>query len=158
MSRLNKITTSLLFALAFAGFSTLTAQPMGGGMGRMRMMDQDHMAGRGVMGQRMEIPDLTDAQKSKIEDLHLKYAKQEKPVTDQLEEKRVKFHNIMTSDNISKTDAYKLTEEMADLQLKMRKLHVDKRIEMSQILTEKQRLFINSKREHRRGFGMGMGF
>lgn len=157
MSRLNKLTASLLFALLFAGFS-LYSQPMGGGMGRMKMMDHDQMPGRGMMDQRMEIPDLTDAQKSKIEDLDLKYAKLTKPVSDQLEEKQVKFHNVMTSENINKSDAYKLTEEMADLHLKMRKLHIDKRIEMSQILTEKQRMFLNSKRDHRRGFGPGMGF
>lgn len=146
----------MVIILVVAGLTAAFAQPIN--QGKMKMKDGSVMA---VQGKKMNpdrmpnIPDLTDAQKAKIDELKLKYSKLDKPVRDQIEEKQLKLHNLLTSDEINKNDAYKVAGELSDLQLKMKKSQIDKKVELNQILTEKQRLFLNERGNKRGGFGMG---
>ncbi|NUQ82399.1 MAG: Spy/CpxP family protein refolding chaperone [Bacteroidetes bacterium] len=86
------------------------------------------------------IPDLTPEQEKKIDDIRFKYRKQLKPLKNQMGELRAKMRTVMSADKINKSDAYKLAEEMNAVELKMEKLRIDEKIEISEQLTEKQRL------------------
>lgn len=86
------------------------------------------------------IPDLTPEQEKKIDDIRFKYRKLIKPLKNQMGELRAKMRTVMSADKINKSDAYKLAEEMNAVELKMEKLRIDEKIDISEQLTEKQRL------------------
>jgi len=135
----------MMIALAAISLSSLSAQNMKMRMnsenGGMRMGDQ--MAPEAPHMRMMEIPDLTDDQKNKMEDIHLKYQKQIQPLQNQIGEKEARLRTLMSEEKVNKSDVYKVVEDIGDLQTKIRKLHIDMRIEVSQILTDKQKVFMN---------------
>lgn len=146
----------IMIALAAITVTPLSAQNM-----KMRMNSEtrgmkmgEGMAPEAPRMRMMEIPDLTDDQKNKMEDIHLKYQKQIQPLQNQIGEKEARLKTLMSEEKVNKSDVYKLVDDIGDLQTKIRKLHIDMRIEVSQILTDKQKVFFNDEP----GFGpMGGG-
>ena len=141
-----KVTKMLMMiALAAISLSPLSAQNM-----KMRMNSEndgmrmgDQMAPEAPRMRMMEIPDLTDDQKNKMEDIHLKYQKQIQQLQNQIGEKEARLRTLMSEEKVNKSDVYKVVEDIGDLQTKIRKLHIDMRIEIGQILTDKQKVFMN---------------
>jgi Spy/CpxP family protein refolding chaperone len=123
---------------------------------RMERMDYDGPGGPGRFLDR--IPDLTDAQKDKIEDLMVAHIKDVKPLRNEVREKRVKLQNLETDDNPSLSKINDLIDDIGALKITIQKKRAAHRQEVRKVLTEKQRLFFDRHgKKGQRGNGPGKG-
>jgi Spy/CpxP family protein refolding chaperone len=138
-----KVSISLLaFVLVMSLFSFSLAQRPGMGRGDCKKMGA-------------HIPDLTDEQKTKIEDLWLAHQKDVQPHRLQMQKMRIELQELMITE---KPDLKKINakqEEMSKARLEMQKKAVAHRLTVRELLTEKQRIFFD---KHPMGPRQGAGF
>ncbi|HHS13446.1 MAG TPA: periplasmic heavy metal sensor [bacterium] len=123
---------------------------------RSRFMDDSSMSR--FRGHR--IPDLTEEQKKKIDELQTAHFKTIKPLQDELQEKQARFRTLSTAEKVDRKALDTLIESMGSLRIKMRKhreaLHQDIRA----LLNENQRVWMDRRHGFGRSgrcIGMGMG-
>ncbi len=104
---------------------------------------------KGVTRMENKIPDLTEDQKEKINDLRIDMFKEIQPVRNQLGELRAAFHTLMTSDNPDTKAIEKNIDARTNLQAELMKSHARYRIAVSNLLTDDQRVIFNSPRPGR---------
>lgn len=146
----------LLAALALGlTFSAAIAQP-GPGMGQKGQRGHGRNFDKPGMGRGMNmLPDLTEEQQSKIEDLHISFYKSVKPTKDKLAELKVKMRTLSTAEKVDMGDINDLIDEIGALKIKLAKMQAAHHQKVRELLTEKQRIIFDQHRG--RGDGMGRG-
>jgi len=121
--------------------------------------------GQGMMGKRMPgermnrvqrhctqmIPDLTEQQKSQIQELRVDQMKQMTSFRNQLMEKRARLRTLETQDAPDMNAINSAIEEMGSIRINMQKARAEHRQEVREILTEEQKAFYDARLMHRRG-------
>lgn len=133
-----KIFSMFLIAFMFLGITVANAQPMskcrGGG-------------GDGMLN----IPDLTDQQKEKIEEMRTPHMKTMLQLRNQMNEKRAHLKTLSSADKADMNAINKTIDEMGEITTKIMKERAGFHQEIRNILTEEQRVFFDSRKMYRRG-------
>jgi len=117
---------------------------------------QRHGMGRGPgAGMCAMLPDLTDGQKAKIEEIWLAHQKEIQPHQLQMQKMRIELHELMIVEKPDLKKIHTKQEEMSKARLEMQKKGVAHRLAVRELLTEKQRIIFD---KHPMGAGRGAGF
>ena len=137
-----KTITILLASVLFIGVSQVQAQK-----GQMR--------GKG-QGLSCNIPDLTEEQQKKIDDLRVDHQKKMLNNRNLMQEKKAKLNTLRTAEKADMNAINKIIDEMGTLHTQMMKDREAHRQTVRGLLNEKQRLFYDTHKG--RGFkAKGMG-
>ncbi|MCB0494549.1 MAG: periplasmic heavy metal sensor [Cyclobacteriaceae bacterium] len=149
MKQLTKISALLILLGGFA--TTLWAQPAGDGP--QKRMKQNSQVEKPIM----KIPDLTDAQKEKIEDIQLNTMKQVQPMKNQLMEKKAHLRTLTTAEKVNMSAINSQIDEIAQLEASIQKLQAASHQGVRNLLTDEQRIVFDAQSGRRMG-GHGPGF
>jgi len=107
----------------------------------------------------MGLPDLTEEQKTKIEELHLAHAKAVKPLHNEVAEKMAKLNTLTSADNVDMKAVNSLIEEIGKIKTNLMKEMESHRQSVRKLLDEKQRLMFDKRHGGNgcSGHGCGMG-
>lgn len=107
--------------------------------------NQANMNGQGQRAKTgfMNIPDLTDAQKTKLTDMRAANMKEMLPLRNELKEKQAHLNTISTGDNVNMTDVNKTIGEIGAIKIDMAKKRASHRQEVRKILTDNQKVFFD---------------
>lgn len=109
---------------------------------------------------------LTPEQEQKINDLRVKHLKEVTPLRNELAEKRAHLRTLESADKPDMNAINKTIDEINSLRTKMMKAGAAHRAEVSQLLTDEQRVLFNSRGPRGKGMkgqqgymgrGMGLG-
>jgi Spy/CpxP family protein refolding chaperone len=102
---------------------------------------------------------LSDEQKAKAQELRLNMQKSALPVRNKLGENQAKMRTLTTAESPDMKAINKLIDENAKLKADLEKLRAANHQEFRKMLSEEQRLELDSRphRGHRRGFENGAG-
>lgn len=128
-----------LAALMFMGTTILTAQNA-----EKKDTDNTDICCKGRMWQ--DIPDLTQDQTKKIEELHIAHLKEVNQVRNQLTEKKAHLRTLQSADKVDNTAINKTIDEITSLQNDMMKKNEAHRQAVRNILTDKQKVIFDAKR------------
>jgi Spy/CpxP family protein refolding chaperone len=139
-----KTVTLLVASLLIMGVSQTKAQ-------------RGQMKGNKGQGWVCNIPDLTEVQQNKIDDLRVTHQKKMLNNRNQMMEKRARLNTLRTADKADMNVINKLVDEIGVLHTSMMKEKEAHHQAVRGLLTEKQRVFFDSQKG--RGFrdGRGMG-
>ncbi len=155
MKRRNKLRTIAIAIILLMAVSTSFAQR---GQGKRGMGFNDRPASN---QQCMKmIPDLTEEQESKMEDIRLNHMKEMTSNRNLLNEKRAKLRTLQTQDNPEMDAINKVIEEMGEIRTKMQKNKAAHHQEIRSLLTEEQKVYFDNhlmKREKRGRHSRGTG-
>lgn len=112
---------------------------------------------------------LTPEQEQKINDLRVKHLKEITPLRNELNEKQAHLRTLESAEKPDMTAINKTIDEITSIKAKLMKARVAHRAEVSQLLTDEQRVLFNARGQKgkgmrgyrgnmRGGYGMGMGF
>ena len=105
------------------------------------------------MGQMMQhheaIPNLTDDQKQKIDQLNLTFDKNTMQFHNDIREKEAHLHTLLTQDNADTNQINKLIDDIGSLRTKIRKERVATNLKIRGLLTDDQKVAFDM-----RGSGM----
>lgn len=141
------ITALMLMGLTF------TAYAQGGPGKGMGMHGNGHKNGPKIHNSCQNIPDLTEEQKNKIEDLKIKHMAKCNEYKNQMMEKRARLHSLTSGDNVDMEKAEQVSAEIANLKEKMLKERINHRNEIRNLLTEEQKVYFDSHRTGHRKMG-----
>jgi Spy/CpxP family protein refolding chaperone len=88
---------------------------------------------------RIALLDLNDAQSDKITSTRDKTKKEIIPIKSEIQLKRIDLKNELMAEQPNRNKIMKLTEEISDLQLKVKKAQIDEKLQIQSILTPEQR-------------------
>lgn len=91
----------------------------------------------------MNIPDLTETQKTQLKDMRTANMKEMLPLKNELQEKQAHLKTVSTGDNVNMNEVNKTLEEISAIKLKMAKNRFANRQEVRKILTDDQRVFFD---------------
>ncbi|QKG79844.1 Spy/CpxP family protein refolding chaperone [Tenuifilum thalassicum] len=108
---------------------------------------------------------LTPEQEQKINDLRVNHLKEVTPIKNELREKQAHLRTLESADKPDMAAINKTIDEIGALKTKLMKARVAHRNEVSQLLTDEQRVIFNSRGNRgfkngmkgRKGRGMGKG-
>lgn len=110
-----------------------------------RMMQDRPMQFHRQGGQMMNLPDLTDEQRTQIRNIMLNTRKEMLPIQNELREKQAQLRTLTTGENIDMEAANTVIEEIGALRTKMMKNRITSRQEIRNLLTEEQRIIFDSR-------------
>lgn len=93
----------------------------------------------------MNLPDLTDEQRTQIRNIMLNTRKEMLPIQNELREKQAQLRTLTTGENIDMEAANTVIEEIGALRTKMMKNRITSRQEIRNLLTEEQRIIFDSR-------------
>lgn len=96
-------------------------------------------------GMQHRIPNLTPDQETKLNDLRTKHLKEITPLRNELQEKRARLNTLQSSEKPDLAAINKLIDEMGTLKTNLMKKQAAHRNEVSQILTDEQRVHFNAR-------------
>ncbi len=96
-------------------------------------------------GMQHRIPNLTTDQETKLNDLRTKHLKEVTPLRNELQEKRARLNTLQSSEKPDMAAINKLIDEMGSLKTNLMKKQAAHRNEVSQILTDEQRVYFNAR-------------
>lgn len=134
---MKKIMLSLV-ALMFIGTTILTAQTA-----EKKDSDNTGICCSGRMWQ--DIPDLTQDQTKKIEDLHIAHLKEVNQLRSQMTEKKAHLRTLQTADKTDNAAINKTIDEITALQNNLMKKNEAHRQAVRNILTDKQKVIFDTK-------------
>jgi len=108
-------------------------------------------------GMLAKLPDLTEEQQNKIEELRLNFQKEMSPERIKVSKLRLELKELLIAD---KPDLGKINSQLEDInkqRLKMEKARIKHRLEVRELLTEKQRLIFDQYRPGANDFGWRRG-
>lgn len=106
--------------------------------------------------QRMErIPDLSDEQKEKMEDIHLTLQKDLLPIENQIGEKEARLNTLQTADKVDMKAIYATIDEISGLRAQEAKKKAEAHQSIRGLLTEDQRIVFDSSFHPGPGEGPG---
>lgn len=106
-------------------------------------------------GVNCRIPDLTDAQQKKLDQLRTAHWKEMSDYRNQLNEKHARLQTLQSADKADMNAINTLIDEIGKIKTQMAKATAAHRQEVRGELTEQQRVFFDQRRG--RGFGPGYG-
>ena len=115
--------------------------------------DRGPREGRGLIN----LPDLTEEQKNKIEDLKVEHIKNTKSHRDAVMAKEVELHALTTEETVNMSKINDLIEDIGKIRIDLQKKRVTHQQEIRELLTEKQRVIFDSHRPMGRGHGQKRG-
>ncbi len=127
-----KTLTLLLASVLFIGVSQMQAQ-----RGQIR--------GTKGQGQTCNIPDLTEEQQKKIDDLKVVHQKKMLNSRNLIREKKAKLNTLRTADKADMNAINKIIDETGNIHTQMMKDREAHRQEVRSLLTEKQRVFYDTR-------------
>lgn len=148
--KMKKVTVLVVVALMMIGTNSFAQrgrnfENRGDGFGRVAYCDR--------------IPDLTEDQQAKIEDLRLGHLKEMNAYRNQMNELRAKKHTLMTTDGSSLNEINSVIDQMTDVHNEMMKASAKHRKNVRGTLTEDQKVYFDSMPGHGRGHGRaGRGY
>lgn len=148
MKTSGKITTILIAAILTISSATALAQRGQGMMGKA--MPGERMQKFQQYRSRM-IPDLTEQQKSQIQELRVDQMKQMTSFRNQLMEKRARLRTLQTQDNPDMNAINNAIEEMGEIRTNMHNARAEHRQEVRKLLNEEQQAFYDARMMHRHG-------
>ena len=98
--------------------------------------------GRGI---EMLIPDLTEDQKGKIQELHLNMTKESTQIRNQLGEIRARMRTLQSADNPDMKEIDKLIDESSGLQAQLQKKGAANHQEIRKLLSDDQRVIFDAR-------------
>ncbi len=98
----------------------------------------------------MNIPDLTETQKTKLTEMRAANMKEMLPLKNELQEKKAHLNTISTGDNVNMNDVNKTLDEMGAIKTNMAKKRAAHRQEVRKILTDDQRVFFDMRAGQKR--------
>ncbi len=113
---------------------------------------------RGDERKTCQIPDLTEEQEAKINDLRLEHLKANTAFRNQMNELRAKKQTLMTSDNSDSKEINAVIDQMTGIHNKMMKTSAKHHQDVRNLLTDEQKIIFDSKpmRGHGKSHGHGM--
>lgn len=91
----------------------------------------------------MNIPDLTDAQKTQLKDMRTANMKKMMPLRNELSEKQAHLKTVSAGDNVNMSEVNKTLEEISAIKLKIAKNRAAQRQEIRKILTDDQKVYFD---------------
>jgi Spy/CpxP family protein refolding chaperone len=144
----NSIFALLMIAGLMMAFQAKSQQMNGNGR---------HNGMQGNMGPMMQhyeaIPNLTDDQKQKIDQLNLSFDKNTLQTRNDIREKEAHLHTLMTQDNTDAGQIDKLIDDIGGLRTKIRKERVSTDLKIRNLLTDDQKVIFDSRGMHGRQAG-----
>lgn len=155
MKQLSKISALLILLGGFA--TAVIAQPVGNVQQQKRQNKSAQLERPYNM-----IPDLTDAQKEQMKDIHFNTMKQVQPMKNQLREKRTHLKTLTTAEKADLKVINNQIDEIAKLEASIQKIQAASHQGVRNILTDEQRLIFDAHSDRRMGenspgFGPGNG-
>ena len=101
------------------------------------------------------IPDLTDEQKEKMEEIQTETQKITTPLRSKLNTLSAELDELLIAENPNRNAIDSKIEEMAEARTELHKKRIDTRLRIRELLTEEQRVRFDAMRNHgwgRRGF------
>jgi len=142
-----------VLGLAMAG----SALAQGGrGMGRGYRMTGDGQ-GDGQGYGRHAMLDLTETQQEQARSMRVEHLKAMKPYREQLAEKQLKLHTLRTAEKVDSKAINRLIDELGAIRIDMAKKREMHRQEFRALLTEEQRVLLDSRPMGGRGGRGGFG-
>lgn len=150
MKSLAKKGAMLLIFSAFLASSAIAQGPGSRGNCQRPAWNQGDQKAPGIEN---ILKDLTDDQKSALNDLRTTHLKEMKDFKNQMGEIRAKQRTIMSADPIDKKAAEKLIDQRTDLINKQMKAQLAHKAALKDILTEEQMLVLEQHQNHRQFAG-----
>ncbi|BDX39308.1 hypothetical protein CYCD_26630 [Tenuifilaceae bacterium CYCD] len=144
---MKRIGSIVLVVLMLAGVSAYSQQgpQFKGGMGQNS--DQ-------VGNFECRIPNLTDEQQKKIQELRVQHIKEITPLKNELGEKRAHLRTLESAEKPDLNAINKTIDEMSAIRAQIMKKSAAHRIEVASLLTDEQKVFFNA--HHGKGLKKGM--
>ena len=102
-----------------------------------------------------KIPNLTEDQQKKMDELRVKHMKEVTPLRNELNEKNAHLQTLESAEKLDMDAINKTIDDISSIKAKLMKSRIAHRAEVLSILTDEQKVFYNSHRAHR-GKGRGM--
>lgn len=157
-----RLTTAVLLSLLMlTGFETFAQRGPGQGYGRGFGNRHGFRQGSGMgngsgLCARLDAAlDLSDEQESKVNNIFLDFQKDITPFRNEIMEKRVRLHTLMTTDNPDRNEINQLTDRIGVLQASIQKARVDMHLKIRNELTEEQKVKFDAGIPGRFGRGGG---
>lgn len=128
-----------LVALAFLGSNLLVSQTT-----EKKDSDNTAICCNGKMWQ--DIPDLTQEQTKKIEDLHIAHLKEVNQLKNQIAEKRAHLKTLQSSDKVDNDAINKTIDEVTTIQNNLMKKNAAHHQAVRNVLNDKQRVIFDAKK------------
>ena len=103
------------------------------------------------------IPNLTDEQQQKINDLRVKHIKDVTPLKNELGEKKARMRTLQSAEKPDLNAINKLIDEMAAVRAQIQKKAAAHRVEVASLLTDEQKVFFNARQGRKFDKGMKRG-
>ena len=103
------------------------------------------------------IPNLTDEQQQKINDLRVKHIKDVTPLKNELGEKKARMRTLQSAEKPDLNAINKLIDEMAAVRAQIQKKAAAHRVEVASLLTDEQKVFFNARQGRTCDKGMTRG-
>ncbi|MGE0076646.1 MAG: Spy/CpxP family protein refolding chaperone [Bacteroidales bacterium] len=103
------------------------------------------------------IPNLTDDQKQKINDLRVKHIKEVTPLKNEMGEKKARLRTLESVDKPDLNAINKTIDEMASIRAQIMKKNAAHRVEVASLLTDEQKVFFQQHKGKKSGKGMRQG-
>lgn len=145
--KIKKVTLLAIVALMLAG-TNVFAQRGRNNPGQGMRMNQSESC--------QMIPDLTEDQQNKIEALRIDHLKVRNNYRNQMAELQARKHTLMTSDNADMKEINSIIDQMADIHNKMMKEGAKHQQDIRRLLTDKQKVYFDSRPMRGHGHGRGM--
>ena len=111
--------------------------------GRQRA-DNDWQEGPGYQ-HRMDMLDLSDEQKGKMEAIYIQHQKSQIQVRNQIREKEAQLRTQMTQDNIDQARIFILIDEIGKLRTESMKSRTEAHIKIRALLSDKQKILFDQR-------------
>ena len=89
---------------------------------------------------RLDLPDLTEEQETQIENMRIELEGAVLPLKSELELESAKFKKLMITDYPDKAAIEDRIDRISSIQTRIRKLHIDNRLQVRSLLTVEQRI------------------
>jgi Spy/CpxP family protein refolding chaperone len=88
----------------------------------------------------LDMLDLSEDQKTKIEDIRLQFEKNQIQSSNQIREKQAQLRTLLTQDNVDKTKVFGLIDDIGNLRTEGWKARTEAHIKIRSLLTDKQKV------------------
>lgn len=118
---------------------------------------RSHRGGPDGQSRILNIPGLTDQQKTAIEKIRVQTQKEALPIRNEMREKRARLNTLGTADKADMNEINKVVGEIGDLQTQLMKNREMAKQQIRELLNDEQRLFFDTHKRGMHHFGDGNG-
>jgi Spy/CpxP family protein refolding chaperone len=158
--KMKTVATVAVVMLVMIGSLSFARQGPGDGYGRKDVKERGNRD-RSLYQEDLNRLELTDEQKSKVEDIQLENAKESVALRNQIREKEAHLTTLITEDKANKSDIDNMIEAIGKLKTQDRINRTDTQLKIRELLTEKQKILFDQhlaargSRGNHRGPGYG---